>query len=205
MRPRRAPKWRISPWRSKLLVMRARPAELDCAFESVCETCTFFAAGLEFRPTLQAQHDDAATKNQTGRAALFTRLLTQLDHGQASHDTPAGPSLTAPRSEARSVNVQRPQAKPRTNDVDHDEPRSILPQRGPATTNHDYLTWITRIMPMSGCMAYLPHSLRRGQAAGACCWPAVAATPTCGRCPVSTPVRLPAHFRDTVGHSARLS
>ena len=61
-----------------------RPAELDCAFESVCETCTFFATSLEFRPTLQAQHDDAATKNQTGRAALFTRLLTQLDHGQAS-------------------------------------------------------------------------------------------------------------------------
>ena len=61
-----------------------RPAELDCAFESVCETCTFFATDLEFRPTLQAQHDDAATKNQTGRAALFTRLLDQLDHGQAS-------------------------------------------------------------------------------------------------------------------------
>ena len=44
-----------------------------------------------------------------------------------------------------------------------------------------------------------------GQAAGACCWPAVAARPTCGRCSVSTSVRQPAHLGDTVGHSARLT
>ena len=37
-----------------------RPPELDCAFESICETCTFFQTSIEFRPTLQAQHDDAA-------------------------------------------------------------------------------------------------------------------------------------------------
>ena len=36
-----------------------RPPELDCAFESICETCTFFQTSIEFRPTLQAQHDDA--------------------------------------------------------------------------------------------------------------------------------------------------
>ncbi len=56
-----------------------RPAELDCTFESICETCTFFATGLEFRPTLQAQHDDAAAKNQTGRQQLFTKLLATID------------------------------------------------------------------------------------------------------------------------------
>jgi hypothetical protein len=27
-----------------------RPAELDCAFESICENCTFFQTSIEFRP-----------------------------------------------------------------------------------------------------------------------------------------------------------
>jgi Phage integrase family len=61
-----------------------RPPELDCAFESICETCTFFQTSIEFRPTLQAQHNDAATKSQDHRAELFTKLLTGLDEGEAS-------------------------------------------------------------------------------------------------------------------------
>lgn len=56
-----------------------RPPELDCAFESVCETCAFFQTSIEFRPTLQAQHDDAQTKGQTHRAGLFTSLLHRVD------------------------------------------------------------------------------------------------------------------------------
>jgi hypothetical protein len=55
-----------------------RPAQLDCAFESICETCTFFQTSIEFRPTLQAQHDDADTKHQSGRADLFSQLLDTL-------------------------------------------------------------------------------------------------------------------------------
>jgi hypothetical protein len=27
-----------------------RPPELDCAFESICETCTFFQTSIQFRP-----------------------------------------------------------------------------------------------------------------------------------------------------------
>ncbi len=61
-----------------------RPAELDCAFESICETCTFFQTSIEFRPTLQAQHDDAATKGQHHRTDLFNNLLNHLDDDQAS-------------------------------------------------------------------------------------------------------------------------
>jgi site-specific recombinase XerD len=61
-----------------------RPQELDCAFESICETCTFFQTSIEFRPTLQAQHDDAATKQQTHRADLFSGLLHRVDHHEAS-------------------------------------------------------------------------------------------------------------------------
>lgn len=61
-----------------------RPPELDCAFESICETCTFFQTSIEFRPTLQAQHDDAEAKGQTHRADLFNQLLTGLQEGEAS-------------------------------------------------------------------------------------------------------------------------
>jgi site-specific recombinase XerD len=61
-----------------------RPPELDCAFESICETCTFFQTSIEFRPTLQHQHHDAATKNQTGRQQLFGHLLSTLDTPTAS-------------------------------------------------------------------------------------------------------------------------
>jgi site-specific recombinase XerD len=61
-----------------------RPAELDCAFESICETCTFFQTSIEFRPVLAAQHNDAAAKQQTGRQQLFDQLLNRIDHNQAS-------------------------------------------------------------------------------------------------------------------------
>ena len=61
-----------------------RPQELDCAFESICETCTFFQTSIEFRPILQAQHDDATSKGQENRAALFDQLLTKIDRSEAS-------------------------------------------------------------------------------------------------------------------------
>ncbi len=61
-----------------------RPAELDCAFESICENCTFFQTSIEFRPTLQAQHDHADARGQTHRAELFNRLIDRVDHQEAS-------------------------------------------------------------------------------------------------------------------------
>jgi site-specific recombinase XerD len=61
-----------------------RPAELDCAFESICETCTFFQTSIQFRPTLQAQHDHATNKGQYHRADLFNRLLNDLKESEAS-------------------------------------------------------------------------------------------------------------------------
>ena len=57
----------------------ARPVQLDCHFESICESCTFFVTTIEFRPTLQAQRDDAATKGQVGRQKIFDGLLARLD------------------------------------------------------------------------------------------------------------------------------
>jgi hypothetical protein len=61
-----------------------RPTELDCAFESICENCAFFQTSIEFRPTLQAQHDHVASHRQQQRADLFQRLLNNLNDSQAS-------------------------------------------------------------------------------------------------------------------------
>ena len=57
----------------------ARPVGLDCHFESICESCTFFQTTIDFRPTLQAQCDDAAEKGQLGRQKVFDGLLARLD------------------------------------------------------------------------------------------------------------------------------
>jgi len=61
----------------------ARPVELDCHFESICESCTYFVTTIEFRPTLQRQRDDAEAKGQTGRRKIFDGILARLDE-QAS-------------------------------------------------------------------------------------------------------------------------
>ncbi|WP_256839157.1 hypothetical protein [Ornithinimicrobium faecis] len=57
----------------------ARPIELDCHFESICEARTFFVTTIEFRPTLERQRDDAETKGQKKRQQIFDGLLNRLD------------------------------------------------------------------------------------------------------------------------------
>jgi len=54
-----------------------RPAQLDCSFESICESCTHFATDPTFQPVLLRQRDHAAANNQPGRAELFTKLHDQ--------------------------------------------------------------------------------------------------------------------------------
>src|SRR5690242_13098094 len=55
----------------------ARPAELDCRMESVCETCAHFATGPEFVPVLIRQRDHARERHQAERADLFDTLIEQ--------------------------------------------------------------------------------------------------------------------------------
>ena len=57
----------------------ARPVEMDCHFESICESCTFFVTTIEFRPTLRKQREDAVVKGQVGRQKIFDGLLNRLD------------------------------------------------------------------------------------------------------------------------------
>lgn len=58
-----------------------RPLELDCAFESVCETCVHFSTGLEFQPVLLRQRDHAAERSQTKLVTVYDRLLDRLGTG----------------------------------------------------------------------------------------------------------------------------
>jgi integrase/recombinase XerD len=60
----------------------ARPVEMDCHFESICESCTFFVTTIEFRPTLQKQRADATAKGQVGRQKIFDGLIQRLDNTQ---------------------------------------------------------------------------------------------------------------------------
>jgi len=59
-----------------------RPIELDCAFETICEGCTYFATAVEFRPTLRRQLKDATRKGQTGRQKLYSGLLAGIEEVQ---------------------------------------------------------------------------------------------------------------------------
>ena len=61
----------------------ARPIELDCRYETICESCTMFFTTIEHRPTLQAQRDDADLKGQTGRRDIYDALLQRLDDAPA--------------------------------------------------------------------------------------------------------------------------
>ncbi len=56
-----------------------RPVEMDCQFESICESCTFFVTTIAFRPTLQKQRDHATAKQQIGEQKIVDGLLERLD------------------------------------------------------------------------------------------------------------------------------
>jgi site-specific recombinase XerD len=52
-----------------------RPTQLDCQYESICETCAFYSTDPSFDPALQAQRDHAAQRGQHHRVDLFQMLL----------------------------------------------------------------------------------------------------------------------------------
>lgn len=52
-----------------------RPTQLDCQFESICESCAYFSTNQTFTPVLEAQRDHAAERDQHHRVDLFNMLL----------------------------------------------------------------------------------------------------------------------------------
>jgi len=52
-----------------------RPSQLDCQFESICESCAYFSTNESFTPVLEAQRAHAADRDQHHRVDLFNMLL----------------------------------------------------------------------------------------------------------------------------------
>ena len=55
-----------------------RPQALGCRYETICQTCTFFATTIEFRDTLTAQRDDARQHADTTREQVYDTILANL-------------------------------------------------------------------------------------------------------------------------------
>ena len=55
-----------------------RPVELDCHYESICETCTHYRTDLSFQPVLLRQRNHALEHGQDRRADLYNGLLDDL-------------------------------------------------------------------------------------------------------------------------------
>jgi integrase/recombinase XerD len=83
----------------------ARPVEMDCHFESICESCTFFVTTIEFKPTLRKQREDAVAKGQLGRQKSSTASSTASRTTRHDNmlDTITRISTTAPGCTARSA------------------------------------------------------------------------------------------------------
>lgn len=71
-----------------------RPGELDCAFETVCETCVHFDTGPEFQPVLLRQRDHAAEREHTQLVTVYDRLLDRIETDDGPSPTYAGEANT---------------------------------------------------------------------------------------------------------------
>ena len=61
-----------------------RPAQLDCQFESICESCAYYTTDKTFTPVLEAQRDHAADRDQYHRVDLFQMLIDRNTQEAAS-------------------------------------------------------------------------------------------------------------------------
>jgi integrase len=52
-----------------------RPSQIDCQFESICETCAYYDTDHTFQPVLEAQRNHAADRDQHQRVDLFQMLI----------------------------------------------------------------------------------------------------------------------------------
>lgn len=64
-----------------------RPPQLDCQFESICETCAHFSTNTTFDQVLEAQRDHAAARDQHHRVDLFQMLLDRNAHEAQARDS----------------------------------------------------------------------------------------------------------------------
>ena len=62
----------------------ARSKVMDCQYETICESCTFFQTTIEFRPTPLAQRADVCARGQVRRAQIYDDLITGPETTEAS-------------------------------------------------------------------------------------------------------------------------
>ncbi len=58
-----------------------RPAKMDCHYETICETCTYYATDPTHIPVLIRQKDHANENNQPGRANLYQEIIDTTETG----------------------------------------------------------------------------------------------------------------------------
>ena len=54
-----------------------RPADTDCHYETICETCSFYATDPTHVPVLIRQRNHATDNGQTGRAEIYNQLIEE--------------------------------------------------------------------------------------------------------------------------------
>jgi site-specific recombinase XerD len=57
----------------------ARPQDMPCEYESICESCPGFQTTADFLPHLRQQREDAESKGQFQRASLIAKLIHRLE------------------------------------------------------------------------------------------------------------------------------
>jgi len=58
-----------------------RPAAMDCHYETICETCTYYATDHSHIEVLIRQRDHAQNHHQPGRATLYQQLIDNTPTG----------------------------------------------------------------------------------------------------------------------------
>jgi hypothetical protein len=88
---------------------RARPVEMDCHFESICESCTFFVTTIEFRPPCKPNVTTPTAKDRSPRRRSSTdsstastpkphrRTLDKITRITTTGNDCTEPSATAPQ------------------------------------------------------------------------------------------------------------
>jgi integrase len=54
-----------------------RPVDMDCHYETICETCSFYATDPTHVPVLIRQRDHARDHHQPGRAKIYDQLIEE--------------------------------------------------------------------------------------------------------------------------------
>ena len=65
------------------------PTLLDCAYETICESCTLLSTNERHRTRLADQVADAASRNEPRRENVYLELLTTLDTRAPHSRSPA--------------------------------------------------------------------------------------------------------------------